>query len=98
MDEIECYRTADMAEARTKLINLFVPDLLQHDFLHHFHLNMKLAHQGVKLTYQKIHSSFRCTVLPNDMWANVLILWLEKVVQTFEGNFQEMYKQLIFSE
>ena len=98
MDEIECSRAADIAEARTKLIHLFVPDLLQHDFLRHFHLNMKEGHQGVKRTYQKIHSNFRCTGLPNDMWANVSIVWLEKGVQTFEGNFQEMYKQLIFSK
>ena len=41
-----------------ELMRLVVPELLQQDFLHHYHTSLEGEHQGIGRTYQRIRSKF----------------------------------------
>lgn len=52
-----CPRSADNAEGRMELLKLVIPELLQQDFLHHYHTSVEGDNKGVGRTYQKIRSN-----------------------------------------
>ena len=90
-----CPITADSAKESTELLRLVMPDLLQHDFLHHFHLGLEEGIKGWAAFIERSARTFIGSVytgVSNVMWANVLILGLEKGFQQFEENLQEIYK------
>ena len=41
-----------------ELIRLVVPELLQQDFLHHYHTSLEGGHQEIGRTYQQVRSEF----------------------------------------
>ena len=49
-----CPRSATQSEDRTTLARWVIPELLQPDFLHHFHTSVEGDHQGIGRTYQRI--------------------------------------------
>ena len=53
-----CPRSSGSPEYRRKMIRLVVPELLQRDFLHHYHTSLEGGHQGIGKTYQRIRSNF----------------------------------------
>ena len=44
--------------SRVEFGHLVVPELLQQDFLHHYHTSLEGGHHGVGRTYQRIWSNF----------------------------------------
>ena len=53
-----CPRASRPLGDRTEVIRLVVPELLQHDFLHHYHTSLEEGYQGIGRTYQRIRSNF----------------------------------------
>ena len=53
-----CPRSSVSSEDRTEMIRVVVPELLQQDFLHHYHTSLEGGHQGFGRTYQRIRSNF----------------------------------------
>ena len=53
-----CPRSMENPDSRVELVRLVVPELLQQDFLHHYHTSLNGGHQGVSRTYQRIRSNF----------------------------------------
>ena len=64
-----CPSSVSKSNDRTELIRLVVPELLQQDFLHHYHASLEGGHQGIARTYQRIRefslerSVQKCTTL-----------------------------------
>uniref|UniRef100_A0AAV1U163 Integrase catalytic domain-containing protein n=1 Tax=Peronospora matthiolae TaxID=2874970 RepID=A0AAV1U163_9STRA len=46
------------SEDRDGLMRLVIPEMLQQDFLHHYHTSLEGGHQGIGRTYQRIRSRF----------------------------------------
>ena len=53
-----CQRSANRSEDRTELAHLVVPEQLQQDFLHHYHISLECGHEGIGRTYQRIRANF----------------------------------------
>ncbi|GMF46596.1 unnamed protein product [Phytophthora fragariaefolia] len=53
-----CPRGARSDEDRDSLVRLVVPETLQHDVLHHYHVSLESGHQGIGRTYQRVGSHF----------------------------------------
>lgn len=53
-----CPSATPKSDDRTELIRLVVPELLQRDFLHHYHVSLEGGHQGIGRTYQRIRTNF----------------------------------------
>ena len=53
-----CPRSASKSEDRVELVRLVTPELLQQDFLHHYHTSLEAGHQGKCQTYQRIRAKF----------------------------------------
>ena len=50
---------ADMdSEDRDEIARLVVPELLQQDFLHHYHASLEGGHHGIGRTYQRVKAHF----------------------------------------
>ena len=47
-----CPRSTEDPYSRVELIHLVVPELLQQDFLHHYHTSLEGGNQGIDRTYQ----------------------------------------------
>ena len=45
-------------DTRVELVCLVIPELLQQDFLHHYHTSLDGGQQGVSRTYQRIRYNF----------------------------------------
>ena len=53
-----CPESAAKSEGRAELARLVIPELLQQDFLHHYHTSLEGGHQGIGRTYQRIKTNF----------------------------------------
>ena len=53
-----CPNATQKLDDRTGLVRLVVPELLQRDFLHHYHVSLEGGHQGIGRTYQRIRANF----------------------------------------
>ncbi|PUE80042.1 integrase zinc binding domain-containing protein, partial [Xanthomonas vasicola] len=52
-------RDVDQDDAdRDRLVKLVIPELLQPDVLHHYHVSLEGGHQGIGRTYHRIRSHF----------------------------------------
>ena len=51
-------RSAKESDDRMEMVRLVVPELLQEDFMHHYHTSLEGGHQGIGRTYQRIRSNF----------------------------------------
>ena len=56
-------RKSISAEDRAEIIRLVVPELLQRDFLHHYHRSLEGGHQGIGISYQRIRANFHSKIL-----------------------------------
>ena len=52
-----CPRSSESSKDRTEMIRLAVPEMMQRDFLHHYHTSLEGDHHGIGRTYQPIRSS-----------------------------------------
>ena len=53
-----CPRSATKSEDRVEMVRLVIPELLQQDFLHHYHTSLEGGHQCIGRTYQQIRAKF----------------------------------------
>jgi len=53
-----CSRSSTISDICMEHIRLVVPELLQQDFLHHYHTSVEGGHQGIGRTYQRIRARF----------------------------------------
>ena len=53
-----CPRSTAKPEDRAESVRLVIPELLQRDFLHHYHTSLEGGHQGIGRTYQRIRAKF----------------------------------------
>ena len=53
-----CPRSSGSSEDRTEMIRLVVPELMQQEFLRHYHTSLKGGYQEIRSTYQRIRSNF----------------------------------------
>ena len=51
-------RSTEEPDSRVELVRLMIPELLQQDFLHHYHASLEGVHQGIGRTYQRIRYNF----------------------------------------
>ena len=52
-----CPRSTGDPNIRVEMVCLVIPELLQQDFLHHYHTSLEGGHQGIGRTYQRIQSN-----------------------------------------
>ena len=53
-----CPGSAAKPDDRAELARLVIPELLQEDFLHHYHSSLEGGHQEIGRTYQRVKSRF----------------------------------------
>lgn len=53
-----CPTSHEDLEDRDGILRLVIPETLQHDWLHHYHVSLEGGHQGIGRTYQRIKSRF----------------------------------------
>ena len=53
-----CPRSTKDPDSRVVLISLVIPELLQQDFLHHYHTSLEGGHQEIGRPYQRTRSNF----------------------------------------
>ena len=84
-----CPRSAKDPDSRVEMVSLVIPELLQQDFLHHYHTILEGGHQGIGRTYQRIRSNFHWRGLYRSVqptWEIVCIARREKENLFFAAN------------
>ena len=80
------------------LVRLVVPQLLQQEFLHHYHTSLEGGHQGIEERINEFGITFSeedSIGVPGVMWQNVLIARQENENLFFAANLREASKPLI---
>ena len=96
-----CFSTLDQRkylDSRVELVCLVIPELLQQDFLHHYHTSLEGGHEGIRRTYQRIRLTFTeedLIEVSSVSWENALIARQETDNRSYAANLQEMFKSII---
>ncbi|GMF31899.1 unnamed protein product [Phytophthora fragariaefolia] len=72
---------ARSGEDRDSMVRLVVPEPLQQDGLHHYHVSLEAGHQGIGRTYQRVRrisTGAVCSGVFRELWVNAWIVKLGK--------------------